>query len=115
MLTQQKSSKKIRAGDNVLVIAGNSRGIHGKVISCSGDKVIVQGVNVCKKHVKRSEQNPKGGVVEMERPINVSNVSPCDAEGKKVRVRVSEKNGEKELVYEKDGQPVVWRSMKRKG
>ena len=115
MLTEQKKSKKVRTGDSVVVIAGNSKGIHGKVLSCSGDKVIVQGVNLCKKHVKRSQQNPKGGVVEMERPINVSKVAPCDQDGKKVRLKVAERNGEKELVSEKDGQSTVYRSMKRKG
>lgn len=115
MLQKQKGSKKVRAGDDVVVIAGNNKGQHGKVLSCADDKVLVQGINMCKKHVKRSEQNPKGGVVEMERPINVSNVSPCDEAGKAIKVKVRMQNGEKELVFEKNGDLVVWRSMKRKG
>ena len=115
MLQKQKGSKKVRAGDTVVVITGNNKGQSGKVLSCTDDKVLVQGVNMCKKHVKRSEQNPKGGVVELERPVHVSNVCPCDESGKAIKVKVSTKDGEKKLVYEKNGDLVEWRSMKRKG
>ncbi len=110
---RKQGSKKIRAGDNVVVIAGNAKGQTGTVLACVGDKVLVQGVNLCKKHVKRSEQNPKGGIVEFEKPINVSNVRPCDSEGRplKLKVQVNEQ-GERELFYMKDGERVVWRSMK---
>ena len=47
--------KKIRKGDKVVGIAGNYRGQSGTVLSCNGDKVIVQGLNVRKKHVKPSQ------------------------------------------------------------
>lgn len=108
-----KGSKKVRAGDKVLVIAGNSKGQTGTVIRCENDKVLIQGINMCKKHVKRSQQNPKGGIVEMEKPINVSNVTPCDDQGNAIRVSVRfDKQGQKELVYTKDGEQVTWRSMK---
>ena len=107
-------SKKIRAGDKVYIRAGNSKGQTGTVIRTMGEKVLVQGINLCKKHVKRSQENPKGGVVEMEKPVHISNVAACDETGKPVRLsaRIAD-NGEKELVYKKDGQPVTWRSMKR--
>ncbi|MBS0633935.1 MAG: 50S ribosomal protein L24 [Verrucomicrobia bacterium] len=110
----RNQTKKIRAGDKVLVTAGNSKGQTGTVIRSVGDKVLVQGINLCKRHVKRSQQNPKGGVVEMERPISVSNVAPCDDAGNKVKLHVNvAKDGAKELVYKKDGQNNVWRSMKQ--
>jgi len=106
-------SKKVRAGDKVLVCAGNSKGQTGTVIRSIGDKVLVQGINLCKKHVKRSQQHPKGGVVEMEKPIHVSNVAPCDDAGNKLKLGVNvAKGGNKELVYENNGQKSVWRSMK---
>ena len=110
----KKGSKKVRTGDKIVVIAGNAKGQTGTVLACVGDKVLVQGLNLCKKHVKRSQQHPKGGVIEIERPIHVSNVRPCDDEGRplKVKIQVNE-NGGRELYYMKDGQPVVWRSMKR--
>lgn len=109
----RNSTKKIRAGDKVLVTAGNNKGQTGTVIRSVGEKVLVQGINMCKKHVKRSEQNPKGGVVEMERPVHVSNVAPCDDAGNRVKLQVRvATDGQKELVYETDGQQKIWRSMK---
>ena len=111
---QRTGSKKVRTGDKVLVTAGNSKGQSGVVLACMDDKVIVQGVQICKKHVKKSQQNPQGGTIEMERPIHVSNVCPCDEEGNALKLKVrTNDNGERELYYLKDSQPVVWRSMKR--
>lgn len=113
LAVKSNGSKKVRAGDKVVVIAGNSKGQTGTVIRCEDDKVLIQGINMCKKHVKRSQQNPKGGIVEMERPINVSNVSPCDDQGNALKLSVRfDDEGQKELVYERDGQIVTWRSMK---
>lgn len=114
MLNKSKGSKKVKAGDTVLVIAGNNKGQKGKVLSCTEDRVLVQGINLCKKHVKRSQQNPKGGIVEMERTIHVSNVCPCDEEGNALKLKVRIQDGQKDLVHEKDGQTVVWRSLKTK-
>ena len=95
-------SKRIRKDDNVLVIAGNNRGKTGKVMRVSGEKVFIQGVNVRKKHV-RATRIAKGGIVEREMPIHVSNVQICiDGKPVKLRTRYSAK-GEKELFY-KDGQ-----------
>jgi large subunit ribosomal protein L24 len=80
-----KRNKSIRKGETVFVIAGNARGKTGTVLAYSGDKVLVQGLNVRKKHVKRTQQSPNGGIVEREMPIHVSNVKPyiADASNKK--------------------------------
>jgi len=114
MKKTQERSKKIRKGDKVLVIAGNSRGQQGTVLGFVGQRVIVEGVNMCKKHVKPSQNNPQGGLVEMERPMHISNVCPCDDAGKplKLKVRTTEA-GERELYYTQDGQSVVRRTLKR--
>ena len=111
---QEVGSKKVRKGDRVVVIAGNARGQKGTVIACFGDRVIVGGVNLHKRHVKRSQAHPQGGRIDVESPIHISNVRACDEDGHplKLKSRVNE-NGERELFYIKDGQPVVWRSMKR--
>jgi len=110
----RSGSRNIRTGDSVVVIAGNAKGQSGKVVRCTEDRVVIQGVNMAKKHVKRSQQNPKGGVVEMERPIHISNVAACDPAGQPVKVRaVINGKGQKELVYDKDGEQVTWRSVKR--
>jgi large subunit ribosomal protein L24 len=68
--------KHIKTGDEVVVIAGNSRGNRAKVlsISLSNDRVLVEGINKHKHFEKKTEQNPKGGIVERESPIHISNV-----------------------------------------
>jgi large subunit ribosomal protein L24 len=106
-------SKKIRKGDVVLVMAGNSKGQKGEVLAVAGEKVVVKGINICKKHVKKSKETPEGGTIEMERPIHVSNVSACDSEGNAVKLKFRfGDNGEKILCYKKDDQNVVWRVVK---
>ena len=65
-----KKSKKIRKGDQVVVIAGDDRGRTGIVLSCSGTKALVQGLNLLKKHVKPSQANQRGGIIEIEGPNN---------------------------------------------
>lgn len=112
---ERKGSKKVRSGDKVVVIAGNAKGQFGTVLACMDDRVVVQGINIAKKSVKKSQQNPKGGVVEVERSIHVSNVCPCDESGAalKVKTRFNEQ-GEKELYYKKESQTMVWRSIKTK-
>lgn len=107
-------SKKIRKGDKVVAIAGNYRGQTGTVLSCAGDKVLVQGINIRKKHVKRSEQNPNGGIVELEKPIHVSNLKLMVEGDRAVKLKIRESaNGERQLVYQQDGQEVVHRSLKK--
>lgn len=66
----------VKAGDEVEVIAGNHKGKTGKVISVDGasSRVIVEGVRKIKKSVRRSEQNPEGGIIEQDGPIHLSNV-----------------------------------------
>ena len=71
---------KIRKGDNVKVIAGDSKGQSGKVLSVSLAKntVIVEGINMVSKHTKPNAKNTEGGIVKMEAPVNVSNVMLID-------------------------------------
>lgn len=108
-------SKWIRKGDRVLVIAGNDRGKTGEVLSRGEDRVIVQGINVRKKHLKRTQQTQGGRIVEMEVPIHVSNVSLCDKEGNRLKVHTKrEKSGQKELVHKKTGaKGTVHRTVKK--
>ncbi len=83
-------ARHVKSGDQVMVIAGNNKGIKGKVLRvlASEDKVIIQGVNVRKKHVRRSQQNPQGGRIEKEMRIHISNVMPVSpSTGKPTRVR----------------------------
>lgn len=90
---------KIRKGDKVKIIAGKDKNRQGKVekVYRKQNKVLILGINIYKKHIKKSEKFPQGGVVEIPRPIDVSRVmlicSHCD---KTTRVEfVVEKNKKK--------------------
>ena len=71
---------KIKVNDNVLVIAGKDKGKSGKVIKTLRDenKVVVEGINISKRHTKPRTNNDKGGIFEIEMPIHVSNVKKVD-------------------------------------
>jgi len=107
-------SKWLRKGDKVVAIAGNDRGKSGTVLRRVKDRIVVEGLNVRKKHVRPTEENRQGGVVEFEMPFHISNVSACDGDGKavKLRVRVAD-NGERELFYRSGEKEVLYRSIKR--
>lgn len=105
-------SKKIRKGDQVMALTGNNKGLTGNVLSLDGEKVLVQGLNVCKKHMKPSELYPKGGIIERERPIHVSNLRVCvDGIPVKLKTRSAE-NGSRELYYMKGDTAVSYRVIK---
>lgn len=66
----------VKKGDQVVVIAGTERGKRGKIISVLTGKqrVIVEGVKMIKKHVRKNQQNPQGAIIEREGTIHISNV-----------------------------------------
>lgn len=67
---------RIRKNDSVMVISGNARGKTGKVLKVfrESDRVIVEGVNIIKRHTRPSQKNPQGGIVQKEATIHASNV-----------------------------------------
>ena len=71
---------KIKVGDNVRVITGSNKGKEGKVLNVlrKENRVVVDGVNIVKKHVKPNRQNESGGILEVEAPIHISNVKVLD-------------------------------------
>ncbi len=70
----------VRSGDTVEVIAGNSKGKTGKIVEVlvKKNRVVVEGVNIIKKHIKPSAQNPQGEIREVEGSIHISNVKLVD-------------------------------------
>ena len=76
MLTTTTTKLFIRKNDLVAVVAGKDKGKQGKVLKVDSKKMRlhVEGVNVAKKHVKPSQQNPQGGIVQKELPVHYSNV-----------------------------------------
>jgi len=97
----------VKTGDKVKVITGKDKGKEGVILKTfpKKDRVIVEGINIAKKHRKASQTNPAGGIIEEAAPIHVSNLMLIDAKtgeptrvGSKVvdgkKVRVSKKTGE---------------------
>ena len=97
---------KLKKGDEIEVIAGKDRGKRGKISSVfpSTEKVIVEGVNIMKKHRKASRDGAKGERIEMPFPIHVSNVMlVCPHTGKPTRIGYAVEGGEKVRVSRKSG------------
>ena len=101
---------KIVKGDRVKVIRGNDRDVEGTVLQVltEEDRVVVEGVNMRKRHQRPSQANPDGGIVTFEAPIHISNVmlvDPASGDASRVRIRVEE-DGTKERIAVKSGNPV---------
>jgi len=95
---------KIKTGDEVVVLAGKDKGRKGTVLKIfrAKDRVLVEGVNMIKKHIKPSTENPQGGIEEKEAPIHISNVALVDPKsGKATRVGYEVRDGKKVRVSKK--------------
>ena len=93
----------IKKGDLVEIIAGDHKGATGRVLRVILDKhrVVVQGHNIAKKHVKPSRKNPQGGRINVEQPIHISNVLPVNpksSKGSRVRFEVKKDGGKKRIA-----------------
>ena len=107
--------KWIKKEDRVLVIAGNDKGKVGKVLAVKNDKMVVQGVNLRKKHLKKTQQAQAGQIIDMEMPIHTSNVVLCNDEGKPIKVKVKKDKNIHRLIYFDDkGNEIVLRTLKSK-
>lgn len=109
---------KILKGDTVIVIAGgngkkpaknHSKGVQGKVLAVKGDQVLVEGVNLVKKHQKPNRMTgQEGSIVEQEAYIDISNVAIFNAATQKAdRVGYQVVDGKKIRVYKSNGEPVA--------
>jgi large subunit ribosomal protein L24 len=99
--------QRIRRGDMVQIISGKYKGAKGRILAVlrDDDKVLVEGVNIKKRHVKPGARMPQGGIVEREAPIHACKVMPIDPEtGQPTRVRIQiNEEGKKERVAVKSG------------
>ena len=84
---------KVKVGDNVRILAGKDKGKEGRIIKTlrKDNKVVVEGINVIKKHVKPNRMNEVGSIVEVEAPIHVSNVKLVEETKKAKTTKKSEK------------------------
>lgn len=99
--------RKLKTGDKVVVVSGSNKGKEGKILKVLDEKVLVEGVNIVKKHLKPKNNNGNGEIVETEAPIHKSNVMLVDPKTKKPtkvkietdnkgkKVRISKKSNEK--------------------
>ncbi len=101
------SAMKIKKGDTVRVIAGKDKGKDGKVLSVhvKDHKVVVENINMVSKHSKPSAANQNGGIVQMEAPIDVSNVMLL-ADGQATRVGFRTEDGKKVRYAKKTGKTI---------
>lgn len=105
-----KAKVHVRRGDRVRVIRGNFAGTEGTVLRVLTDqnKVVVEGVNRRTKHARPTQENPQGGRITFEAPIDASNVmliDPSTREPSRVRVHVA-KDGTKERIAVRSGNPI---------
>jgi large subunit ribosomal protein L24 len=103
--------RKIKKGDHIIVLAGKCKGMQGTVMHVDHevDKVVVEGINMVKKHVKPNPQKGvEGGIVEKEAPIHVSNVAvynPTTKKADRVGVKTLE-NGKRVRIYKSNNEVI---------
>lgn len=93
--------QKLKVNDQVVVLAGKDKGKTGDVkkINLKKNVVYVSGVNVVKKAIKPTQENPAGGIVDIEAPLHISNVAFVSPKtNKATRIKIEEKNGKKVRV-----------------
>ena len=88
---------KVKVGDNVRILAGKDKGKEGRIIKTlkKDNKVVVEGINIVKKHVKPNRMNEVGSIVEVEAPIHVSNVKLVEETKKEVKKAKTTKKSKK--------------------
>mgnify|MGYP003499303603 FL=1 len=88
---------KVKVGDNVRILAGKDKGKEGRIIKTlkKDNKVVVEGINIIKKHVKPNRMNEVGSIVEVEAPIHVSNVKVVEETKKETKKAKTTKKSEK--------------------
>ena len=103
------SKMHIKKGDTVYVLSGEDRGKQGRVLSVDATKnrAIVEGVNIVSKSTKPTAKYPQGGIVKMEAPINISNLSLIDPKsGKPTRIALRREDGKSVRIAKKSGQEI---------
>ncbi len=102
-------ASKIRKGDDVIVLAGKDQGKRGTVLQVLEDRVVVENINLAKKHVKPNpNKGEQGGILDKEMPLNVSNVAvynPATDKGDRVGFKTLD-DGRKVRVFKSNGEVV---------
>jgi len=99
----------VKEGDKVTVLSGKDRGKQGTILQAfpKKERVLVEGVNMVKIHAQPSQENPQGGILNVEAPIHASNVMPIDPKtGEPTRVGYEVRDGKKVRIAKKSGEPL---------
>jgi large subunit ribosomal protein L24 len=101
-----KKKIKLKKNDTVKVIAGKEKGKTGRILKIDrkNDRVIVQGLNIVKKAVRKKSQQDKGGIIEIEAPLHISNVAVVTKDGSVSRIGYEFKEGTKVRIAKKTGE-----------
>ena len=98
---------KIKTGDQVIVIAGKDKGKQGSVTKIlSNGRCFVSGVQMIKRHTKPNSENPKGGIIEKQLPIDISNLSLMTKDGEKTRIGFKIEDGKKVRISKKSKETI---------
>jgi large subunit ribosomal protein L24 len=98
---------RVKKGDRVMCVAGKDKGRTGTVLDVmpADGRVLVEGINIVKRHTKARPPDDPGGIIEKPAPIHLSNVMPIDpSDDKPCRVRIEEKGGERIRVSARTGE-----------
>lgn len=99
----------VKKGDKVKVLSGKDRGKQGVILEAypKVERVLVEGINMIQKHERSSQENPQGGILNLEAPIHVSNVMPIDPKsGEPTRVGYEVRDGKKVRIAKRSGEPL---------
>jgi large subunit ribosomal protein L24 len=100
---------KLKKGDNVIVIAGKAKGVKGVISRAfpARDMVLIDGVNLVKRHRKPTQQARSGQIVDKPMPMHASNVQIIDPkDGKPTRIKITRTNGKRERIAVKSGEAI---------
>jgi large subunit ribosomal protein L24 len=99
---------KIKKGDRIVVLAGKDKGRQGSVLKVipKEDRVVVEGINMIKRHTRATQADPQGGIRSREAALHVSNVAIVDSKGKPTRVGFRVEDGKKVRVAKTTGEVI---------
>jgi large subunit ribosomal protein L24 len=105
---------RLRKNDRVRIISGNHKGKEGKILKIFRDKnsLIVEGVNIIKRHTKPNQKNPQGGITQKEAPIHISNVMLIDSKTNELtrlgmKIITDEQGNKKRMRYAKKTDEII--------
>lgn len=107
-MAEKAPKTRLRKNDQVIVVAGKDKGKTGRVlrVDAARGRVLVEGINMIKKAVRKKSQQDRGGIIEVEAPLSLSNVMAVTKDGRPSRISYGEAGGKKVRVLKKTGEQI---------